>query len=227
MSETMTMRFRAAIVIIAPVVLLAGLAYHPYFHYPDSDTIAEEVTADTTRWGLAHLAVGVGSGLVVLAFLSIRAYLHEAGENRWSILALPFIVMGSTLFTILPGMEFAPLAAAETGGDVEAAQTALGPWFLPILLSGAVTFALGALGFAIAIVRSGVVSPGLTRLVAGALLVMAATRFVPLGAVQFYVQGTAAVVALWPLAYAMWMQTEEQPTGQPRPIVPSTRTATQ
>lgn len=51
-------------------------------------------------------------------------------------------------------------------------------------------------------------SPALTRLVAGALVVMAAARFVPVSVVQFYVQGVAGVVALWPLAYAMWTQPE-------------------
>jgi hypothetical protein len=55
----------------------------------------------------------VASGLLVLAFLAIRSYLRGTGEDRWSILALPFIVVGSTLFAVLPGMEFAPLAAAE------------------------------------------------------------------------------------------------------------------
>lgn len=36
-----------------------------------------------------------------------------------------------------------------------------------------------------------------------ALLVMAAARFVPLSA-SLYVGGVAGVVAMWPLAYAMW-----------------------
>jgi hypothetical protein len=43
-----------------------------------------------------------------------------------------------------------------------------------------------------------------TRLVAGALVIMALSRFVPLSAVQFYVQGLACYAALLPLAYAMW-----------------------
>jgi hypothetical protein len=40
-------------------------------------------------------------GLAVLTFLAIRSYLREAGEERWSILALPFIVLGNTLFVVL------------------------------------------------------------------------------------------------------------------------------
>jgi hypothetical protein len=33
---------------------------------------------------------------------------------------------------------------------------------------------------------------------------MAASRLVPLAAFQLYVQGIAALVALWPLAVRMW-----------------------
>jgi len=84
------------------------------------------------------------------------ANLRDNGEGRWSVLALPFIVMGSTLFTMLPAMEFAPLAAARTGGDVQAAQAALQPWFVPILVIGSISFAIGVLGFARGITRSGV-----------------------------------------------------------------------
>lgn len=203
MSATTRARFRAAIVAIAPAVLLAGFVYHPHIPYiPDPAAVAAAVTSDTTRCGLSHLAVGVGSGLVALAFLAIQSYLREAGEERWSVPALPFIVMGSTLFTLLPGMEFAPLAAAETGADVQAAQTALAPWFVRILLAGTVIFALGVFGFARGIARSGVLGPRLTWLVVRALVVMAAARFVPLGTVQFYVGGAAGIVALWPLAIA-------------------------
>jgi hypothetical protein len=166
-----------------------------------------------------HLTVGVASGLLVLAFLAIRSYLREAGEDRWSILALPFIVVGSTLFAVLPGMEFAPLAAAEAGADVQATQAALAPWFLPVLGTGAATFAIGVFAFAKGIADGRILSRRLTWLVVGALVVMAVARLVPVGAVQFYVQGAAGIVALWPLAYEMWKRPEAaRPAGQPRPM---------
>lgn len=197
-------RLRAAIVATAPAVVLAGFAYHPFVSRgTDEAATAAAVAADTTRWGISHLAIGVGYGLAVLAFLAVRSYLREAGEERWSVRALPFIVLGATLFPILTGMEFALLAAAETGGDTEAAQAELMPWFVPVLVTGAVSFALGAFGFAIGIVRSEVLSPRLTRLVVGGLVMMAAARFVPLGAAQIVI-GLAGIVALWPLAYVMW-----------------------
>jgi len=209
-------RFRTAAVVIAPAVLLAGFVYHPYVADPtDEAALAAAIASNSTRWGLSHLAIGVAYGLTALAFLAIRSYLREAGEERWSALALPFIVMGCSLFVILTGMEFAPLAAAETGGDVEAAQSELIPWFVPILVAGGVSFTLGALGFATATVRSGVLSAQMARLVVGALVVMAAARFVPLGAAQ-YVIGVASVLALWPLASEMWKHPEPRPAGQRR-----------
>jgi hypothetical protein len=194
MSTTTQARFRAAIVAIAPAVLLFAFVYHPYIaNLTDKAAVAAALSSDTTRWGLSHLAVGVGSGLAVLAFLAIRGYLREAGEERSSILALPFIVIGSTLFAFLPAMEIAMLAVADEGADVQAVLTALDSWFFPILVAGAITFALGVLGFAVGIVRGGVLGPRLTWLVVGALFVMAAARFVPLGA--------ALYVGAWPASW--------------------------
>ena len=219
MSARTKARFRAAIVAVAPTVLLVGFVYHPYVaNATDEAALAEVAASDTTRWGLSHLAIGVGYALMALAFIALRSYLRDAGEERWSVLALPFAVMGCVLFPILTGMEFALLAAAETGGDVEAAQTELFPWFIPILATGAICFTLGAIGFATGVVRSAVLSTALTRLVAGALIVMAAARFVPLGAAQILI-GVAGIVALWPMAFEMW----KHPDAQPDERLPATR----
>jgi hypothetical protein len=215
--DTTSARFRAAIVAVAPAVLFAGFLYHPYVTMgTDEAALAEVAASDTRRWGLSHLAIGVGYALLALAFIAIRSFLREAGEERWSAVALPFIVASCALFPILTGMEFAMLAAAETGGDVEAAQSELMPWFIPVLLAGAVSFTLGTLGFARGIARSGVLSSQLTWLVVGALVVMAAARFVPLGAAQ-YVIGAAGLLALLPLAYEMWERPKTRFEGRPRP----------
>jgi len=95
---------------------------------------------------------------MVLAFLAIRSYLRNLGEERWSVLDLPFIVVGGTLFAVLPGMEFVPLAAAEAGTDAEAAQAALAPWLIAILITGAITFAVGVYAFAKGIANSRVLN---------------------------------------------------------------------
>jgi hypothetical protein len=62
-------------------------------------------------------------------------------------------VVGSTLFVKLPGMEFAPLAAIEAGADVVAVQAALATWFIPILVTGVIAFAVGVFAFAMGIAR--------------------------------------------------------------------------
>lgn len=86
-------------------------------------------------------------------------------------------------------------------------------------MTGAATFAVGVFAFAKGIADSRILSRRLTWLVVGALVVMAVARLVPVGAVQFYVQGAAGIVALWPLAYEMWKRSEAaQPAGQPRPM---------
>jgi len=105
---------------------------------------------------------------------------------------------------MLPAMEFAPLAAIESGGDPAAAQRALLDWFRPVLIASAVTFSAGAICFAVSVTRSAALGRGSARLAAGALDIMALSRFVPLSAVQFYVQGLACYAAMLPLAYGMW-----------------------
>ena len=73
-------------------MLLAGFAYHPYVaNGTDEAALAAAVASDTTRWGLSHLAIGIGYALAALAFIAIRSYLREAGEERWSVVALPLI----------------------------------------------------------------------------------------------------------------------------------------
>lgn len=204
---------RVGVVAIAPVLLLVSLSSHPYLpgRQPNHEAIAAAVTSDPTRWGVVHLATGIASAVLILAFLAIRSQLREAGEDHWSVVALPFLVIGSTLYAMLPAMEFAPLAAIEAGGDARATQAALVPWFIPVLVAGGISFAVAMLCFALAVSRSTVLSPGLARLVATALVVTAMCRFVPLHAIQFYLQAVAGSLALLPLAYSMW----RYPTARP------------
>jgi hypothetical protein len=222
MSAQPTALARTAILVIAPAVQVFGHSYHPWIGNPGDAgflaRLAAAVAANPTRWAVAHLLVGIGSGLLALAFLGIRSYLREAGEERWTAWGLPFIVLGSTLFAMLPAMEFAPLAAARAGGDVAATQAALLAWFTPLLLASAIVFGLGALAFAAGVARSGVLSPTLTWVVIVALVVMAGARFLPVGAAQLYVGPVAGLVALWPLAYVMWKQPHARHAG----IVPAT-----
>ena len=196
---------RAAVVAIAPIALLVAMLSHPYLpgRLPDHAAVAEAVADGTTRWALTHLAAAVASGALVLAFIAIRGYLRERGDPALSAVGLGFVVMGSLSYAVLPGMEFAPLAAVETGADAAAAQAALDDWFVPVLFIGAVLYAVGVGCVAAAIRRHGGLGSTLTPVVVVALIVMVASRFAPFSIVQFYVQGVATLIAFWPLAWVI------------------------
>jgi hypothetical protein len=203
---------------VAPATLLVALFAHPFIEgqLPNQTAIAEEVVAGTTRWGVVHLAASLASALIAVAFLAVRRYLHEAGEDRLSGLGLPLVIVGSTLYAVMPGMEFAALAAAETGAttaEVAEVQDAIRPWFMPVLITSGLTFGLGAISFVGAIRVSKIASARITQAVSVALIVMALSRIVPLSVTQFYIHGLAAVVALWPLASVM--RTNPVPSSVP------------
>lgn len=221
MRERTKARWGAASLAAAPLIILVSFLLHPHIGTRAGESglyeaIAAEVAADPGLWVFSHLLLAVGSGVLALAFIALRGFLREAGEDRWSTVGLPFVVLGSVLFALLPAMEMAPFAAFEAGVDVGAVQQALDETIFPVvLIAGSIVFAIGALCFAVATFKSGVLSPRVGGVVAGALVVVAASRFVPVFWVLFYVQSAALVVALWPLAYAIWSGQEPQETGQP------------
>jgi len=204
MSDGIRDRLQAATVVFAPLFLLAALAYHPYIRdLTDKGEVAGAMSAGVTRWGVAHVAVGVGFGLLLLALLAVRSFLREAGEQRWSAPAVPFLVMGTIFATFLPAMETAMIPAFRAGVDAVELQTNLSPWFVPMMVAGAVVFATGVILLAAGIVASGAFERQQARIIAGALTVMAISRFVPQGR-ALYAGAVAGLVALAPVAVRMW-----------------------
>ena len=203
--ETPGARARALLVAAGPVLLTVALLWHPPLpgRLPDSASVANAASADITRWGLSHVAAALASGAVAVAFVAVRGYLRERGDGSASAVGLGLVLIGSTLYAVLPGMEFAVLAAHETGADPAETQAALESWFVPILVGGAVTFASGTALFAVAVARAASFARLPTIIVACALVVFGLSRVIPIGVVQFYVQSVAALVALLPLAVAI------------------------
>jgi hypothetical protein len=215
--------FRAAIIAVAPFVLLAAFAYHPHIMFlPSAEAVAHAVQADTLRWGIAHLGVGVGAALMTVAFVAVGGHLGDVDNHRPSVaVGVPLAAFGAGLYAILPGMEFTVLAAAQTGADVVAAQKAIDSWFVPTMMSSAIFNAAGLTILARAISGSDVLAGRMRSVVVAALFVMAVSRFVPIGPVQFYVQGVAGIVAFWPIAYHILKRTlaRDLEHAQPMPAV--------
>jgi hypothetical protein len=191
----------AITVAAGPVLLLGAMLWHPPLpgRLPDSDAVANAAAADITRWGLSHLAFALAAAAVAVAFIPVRSYLRERGDGWFSAVGLALVVVGSTLYAVLPGMELSVIAAHETGADLAATQDALQPWFVPVLVGGSIIFAAGTTLFAVALVRTAPMGIG-TVMIAAALIVFGVSRLVPIGVVQFYVQPAAALLALLPLA---------------------------
>lgn len=208
-----TERSPAVAVAFGPLLLLGVMLWHPPLpgRLPDEDAVADAATADVTRWGLVHLTTAVAIALVVVAFVAVRGFLREHGDNRASAIGLGCVVLGSTLYAVLPGMEFAVLAAHETGGDPAATQAALESWFTATLVGGSVVFAAGTALFAVAVVRTGVLGRTEAVVIAAALVVFGLSRLVPIGVVQFYVQPAAALLALLPIAAEMSARAAPRP----------------
>ncbi len=217
LSEQTLARARVTILAVAPLVLLAAFVYHPHIVVlPDAEAVAHAVQMDHQRWAIAHFGVGLGAVLMSLAYVALRGYLRDVGENRWSAIALPFLVFGSGLYVFLPGMEFTVLAASATGGDIVAAQKSIDGWFVPIMMSSALTNAVG-IGFLVRGV-SRVLDVRAKPIILTALVVMAISRFVPIGPVHFYVQGLAGLAALWPIAWEIGRRTTAHPVAHSRPM---------
>lgn len=212
--------FRVGIIAVAPLLLLAAFAYHPHIMFlPSAEAVAHAVQADTLRWGIAHLGVGVGAALMAVAFVAVGGHIGDADSHRPSVaVGVPLAVLGAGLYAILPGMEFTVLAAVQTGADVVAAQKAIDGWFVPTMMSSAVVNAAGLTLLARAIRGSTVLSRRMRSVVVAALFVMAVSRFVPIGPVQFYVQGVAGIVAFWPIAYHILKQTVARDLEHPQPM---------
>lgn len=204
----------AAVLVTAPAVMTAALCAHPYLaRLPDAEAVASHVAADPDRWAVVHLLTNVGTALVAAAFVVLHGWLRAAGHARHSRWGLPLVVLGSVLYGFLPGLEFAPWGAVETGGDAVAVQTELRPWFVGTLAASAIAFLIGALAFARDVAVARPLPGALSLIVAAALTVLALARAVPLGAVQLYVQALAGVIALWPpaLAYSRaWQRSNVQ-----------------
>lgn len=218
--------YRAGIIMIAPAVMFFSFVYHPHIGSPlDADFLdrfASAVMADPFRWGVVHYITGIGCGLMMLAFLAIRNHFSEISgktEPRFGT-GLHFIIMGNLFYAFLPSMEMGAMVAAEIDADVAAFQGALMSWFAPTLLTSALLFTIGAICFATGIIRAGLWNRSLCWVIVTALVVTGLSRFAPLNIIQFYVQGVAGILALWPIAWMVLKQRTVEKETVSEAVVP-------
>ena len=197
-------RLGAIPVVAGPLLLLAGILWHPFIpDLRDNSDVVHHLQQDTTSWFGAHFLVAVGTAVVLLGFLAVRAHVRTTvGREPWTARALPPLVVGSILFVMLPAMEIAMLAVEKVGGDLLATQNALDTWFKPILLAGSVIFGIGTILFAAGVHRANILPRGASLVVLVAFVVAAVSR-VPF-TLALMVGIVALNIAMLPLAATMW-----------------------
>ena len=182
-------RLAALAVASGPIILLVGILWHPFIpNLTDNADVVAHLQEDTTAWFGAHFLIALGSAFLLLGFLAARA--------------IAPLVVGSTMFTMLPAMEIGMLAVHEVGGDLLATQNALDTWFVPILLVSAFLLAVGTIMFAVGVKRADILPAGLSRTVTVAFVVSAVSRVPFTAALMAGI--VALVVAMLPLAATMW-----------------------
>ena len=197
-------RTGAAVLFIAPVVLLAGLAAHPFVHnYLDGGvSLAAAVAAAPSRWAWSHLLIALGLGLLLVAVTIIRRRLRDAGEQRWSVVALGLLLAGGTLLAASVGSEITLAAVATSGQDVLATLQAGEHTTAPLHFGGALAFAAGWVCLAVALHRAPILPRAQTWVATAALAIVAGMLFVPQTSAA-YAYSAALVTANWLIGYHM------------------------
>ncbi|MFA7250144.1 MAG: hypothetical protein WC273_10995 [Dehalococcoidia bacterium] len=213
MSENAHNRIRAIVLFAAPLLLIAGFLLHPYVtNETDLDEIARLAGADPGRWAAAHVLLVIAVASALLAATSLRHLLRDAGEERWSFLALGLVLAGGTMIAGAIGGEIAVAAAAQARVDVRAVLEAGEPWFTPLFLASCVLFALGWLCFGAAFYRSRMLSTASTRAVVAGTVLLTAGLFIP-ATWGGYLSAVGLAAVTWTAGVQAW-------THAPMPAAP-------
>jgi len=201
MSERTRTRTGAAVLFIGPAVFLAGSLAHPFVRdYMDPGVIADAVKAAHGQWALSHVILGIGLGLVLLAVLVIREQFRGAGEQRWSALGVPPLIVGGTLLGTIAGSEITLAAVVDSGGHVLAVLEASATSTWPLVLGGFLLFDLGWLSFAMAFYRARILRGALNWGAIVALVAIPIVSFIP-QTWATYAHGLAILTVSWMVGY--------------------------
>ena len=208
-------KLRAAVVFVAPAVILAGFLYQPYISdFTDVAEFGETVAAGPNRWLLSRVVLATGLVLLILAVFAIRLYLHEAGEDQWSFPAVPLVTVGASVFIFVLGFRgLAGWTIAERGGGAAGIaeffdKSTFADAAFPI---GGVIFSLGLLSLAVAVKASGTLADSAARVVVIAIVINVIAGFIPMGW-AIYITGFVGFAVFWPIAYQMWQDASATPT---------------
>lgn len=212
MTWFMQARLRAAVLFTVPVLFLVGVALQPYIDdYGDSEEVAEKVATAASRYAWAQLVLVISLAFTFLAFFGLRMYLRGHGEDRWSVIAVPFMVIGgSTMAFASGGTGIGAWVTQDSGGSLALYFDSASDWILGIEAVGGTLAAVGIVAMAIAIARSGVLRKPLNWIVVVALFLSLSALVRGVGSLSSYVAAVTELVAFWILGVQMWREAKEE-----------------
>jgi hypothetical protein len=213
MSGLSRQRARAGVLFVAPAILLAGILLHPFVStYLDVGVVAAAVMAAPERWAASHVIIPVGMGLLLLAVVVIRGEFRRAGEQRWSVIALPPLFVGGAILGAVAAAEITLTAVVSTGSDLHAVMESNAAWTMPYILIGGLAFAIGWLSTAVAFHRAPILPRVQNWVAIVASLVIAVGLFIPL-TVGTYLLGFGALIVSWMVGFRVLAVAPPEPAA--------------
>lgn len=201
-------RVRAAVVLAAPVTLLVGWLLEPYVDNPtDPVLLGQAVAAGPDRYLWSQLILGVALVLLMLSMVAIRYYMRDAGEDRWSFLAVPLLLTGFGAAMFVTGAAaVGTWTTVQLGGGGDEVARFIDQAHrvgLPVSGIGFILIDLGLVTLAVAVKKSGILTEGAAWTVVGAFILSVVAGFIPTGW-ALRVVGVGLLIGLWSIGYRMW-----------------------
>jgi hypothetical protein len=196
-------QFQALPIAIFPVILVIGILTIPVVSDYADHALAEQAAGQTARWFWGHLVCAVAFGIGALAACSIGGHLYQIGEGLEAV-GLPLTVVGAALQAAGLGADgIGPLAVSAAGVPARAYFDGSGTWVTAVFIAGSMTFGAGLITQVVRLIRAGVVTGPLRRIVFLAAITFAGAGAIPSGWGLYGVAAAALVVYL-PISAAVW-----------------------
>ena len=210
MWEVTQARLRAAAVSF-PALLVLGLLVVPGpKHSESAAALIAQAVDDPTGWQWGWFLAATGITFELISLIAIRSYLRSAGENLWSFLAVPLIIVGFSALMYTQASASSLAAAIEAGASGQAMLEASGG--PPMALIYAPVLLLGTPGWVCLIVgiwRSHILSRAMTWTVALASIARFLTSTSQVDWIALYGLRLSIFLFYAPLAWRMWIDSSK------------------
>ncbi|MFA5605489.1 MAG: hypothetical protein WC970_06460, partial [Dehalococcoidales bacterium] len=148
----------AAIILIFPILLSAGIFTIPYVSDYSSNIITELAVLQSGRWLWGHIISALAFGWAIIVAHYITQYLYYSEQNSLGTLSLFLTVTGGILMAAGLGADgIGPVATVNGGAQASVFFEGSGMIITIIFMVGIILFGLGLIFQIIGLGRTGVI----------------------------------------------------------------------